>query len=294
MKTKLVTLIALAASVVVTGAKASLPSYDYIKSGAVTIALTSSYEVGGFDGDYHNTITDTDSLYRDQYKSNVAKAKYGNAEFIADIIDNANYNYFENDFLPSYLQPLLETDASDWSLIYVESDYFDYENDSGFFLVNSDNGDVVYVGGYYTGDSSPLNLYYGTGISAESGLYTEIRDGGDFVSSTNKYRFKAQETTYITFTPYYNYDYGYDDYQFYTTGLLSYSSSVTESYDGESVSYVYKPSTASIKNIIGDDDGDDDVIFTGSLKTAALRDVTDEELAYSILYAYDQWANWYD
>ncbi len=275
-------------------------------SGSLTIALTKTYEEGGYPSNedtYENVLTDTATTYRYQYKSLSKTAKITNTQFIQGLID------------ADYLDE--ESSASDWSLILVEDEYFGYEFNSyeSVFAVSDEYG-VVYVGnagsGEFYGDEFPLMASRsGDSIDAESSVYTYsyVSDGEDRENTkeVGKGRVKSKELLAIFIALPYTYYEGEDSYTelspAFMLGVNSYgfSFSYTDDYVNDSYQSSYAPTASSITGLVGTDGGlfggprrgYNSAIYTGSIKVAALRTVTDEGLLegmyFAISDAYGYW-----
>lgn len=308
-----------AAASLLLASTAAMASVPVAKTGALTIGLTAAYTEGGFAGGEYETVL-SESPYRSQYKSVAKTAKFTNTEFIQALIDG---EYLEEssasdwNLVVAYLQ-----------LDEEESPYIDT---TAFFAIGNSNvgNAVVYLGGddfYGPYGEFPLSVVsdfeglYGESIS-ESSVYTETASGYAY-----KGRARGKESSLITmFVPVpYNYEY-YDSQQeayFVATeyrpilltaiGVNNFNESYSYSYnnDTETELDIYTPAASSITSIVGatsdygyDNDGGDELgydsplvgaIITGSLKAAALTDVTDEELMYTLFQTYFNAVGYYE
>lgn len=242
------------------------------KVGNVTFALTLTYEEGGFDGEYYKTVTDTDTSYKQLYKSMIKSSKYSTKELIADL-----YDRYE-----------LPGSAGDYSIKYVESEDSEFR---GFFIVNKAGDVAVYIGGDVdTNRSLPINTYYvddyNDTLYNETGSYVS-KQSGNIRTSTWTSSWNSQTCgTYIYFNPRNEEDY------FETFALVkgggSYKSS--EKYDSVEEDYfdeteTYTVSATSITDIIGTN-YDDGLTLTGSVKISALKDTADVGVFYDAFIYY--------
>ncbi|MBC8039786.1 MAG: hypothetical protein H7Y06_04520 [Opitutaceae bacterium] len=242
------------------------------KVGTVTFALSVTYEEGGYDGEYDKIVTDTETAFKELYKSTIKTEKYSTKELVADL-----FARFE---LPGA--------ATDYSIKYVESEEDEFR---GFFIVNKAGTVARYIGGDYdTNTDLPINTYYvgdyNETLYSESGSET-AKKTGDIWSTSASYSWKTQTCgTYIYFNP-------LDEDYFETFALVQGGGSYKESYKYNDVTEEetdykesYTVAATSITGIIGTDYNEDGNILKGSVTIAALKDTADVELYYNAFQLY--------
>ena len=259
MKTKLVALAALLLACVYP----SVASADPLPTGkiaGVTIAFTFTYDVGGYPtkgksvtksdgGGYYKLLTNTPTVYKEAYSSILTTSKYGNTEFLTDLINN------------EVLDP--STKAGDWKIVYVEV----ANNETrGFFAVNKKTSSVVFIGGY---DQScyPINL-----VSKDGSGYTEnYTDTTTYnamhatLSQTEVGSYKGVESYCLKLKPYNN------STIFKANGLLYIQGTYSSDYFNDI--YTYTAATTTLSGLVGDDG--DGTIIGGSLSIDGLIPLKD-------------------
>lgn len=236
------------------------------KVGNVTVALSASYEIGGFNKgeDYYKITKDTDTQFTELYKSAIAREKYGNKQLIEDLMERYD----------------LEGKVSDYSLRFVEADEF-----SGYYIVNKDLSVVIYIGGSYSSSTSqPINTYYAddegnyfTPAYAGSGSENSVLKNG-VTTYTGKGNYKVEGAApYIYLNP------TDEDYvEAFSLRKGGYSYSYSEKYTEEDGYFdeksTYSVPASSYSDIVGTDYYGTTV--TGSIKTSALKDTADVTVYY--------------
>ena len=260
MKKLLPTLVALFATTF--SAQAAAPIATPGQVSAVTIALTTTYQTGGFtlskspkalikgSNSYYNTVTDTATAYKQLYSSVIKTGKYTNKEFIADLITKGT----------------LTGSASDWKLNYVTNNDF-----SGIFAINKDGTTVVYLGGY-TSNGPAISINQNVSAYNENGTDTQTRLNYVTQQETRKSSYTGLDTVSIVLTP-------LSGETISTTALSTSSGTYTQTQDRvkETSSSSSTQDTTTFSNIIGDDNGYSDygVIFTGIITIGTLNNVKD-------------------
>ena len=243
--------------------------------GSVTIALATQYEVGGFsngnvksvgklrEGSYNKIVTNTATAYKEYYSSVIKIGKYTNQEFIADLVSAEK----------------LASPASQWRLVYVS--IYSQEID-GVFAVNKANTQAVYLGGYVSDSGLPVNLRSNNGHAYnETDVNAATRvNFGEYTTQVRSGSYTGLETYSITLN---TYTYAY------LTGLASFQESYSRTWD-----YVHEKYTSTrtiggttFSNIIGDDDDNMGMIFTGSITFGRLYNQADTKIfqtAYNYYY----------
>lgn len=212
-----------------------------VKVGSVTFALV------------HTTYTEnyketpTDKLYKEVYKYTDVKSKYGNKEFISDLITKG----------------VLTGAVTDWSLKFVDVNDGDFQ---GFFALNK-SGTAVYL------SSSVIDQDF-IGGYAFSGTYnytTTIKDGVDQIYKENtSWKETDKVELYLSplsgsdliLTAFHHFGYSYNEvYNELTDSLISES---------------YSRPASSFDSIVGHDDNDTEGgLISGSIKISALKDAAD-------------------
>ena len=242
--------------------------------GPVTVALVTQYQVGGFEGktksvgkrqnnSYYKIYTNSSTAYKEYYSSVIKTGKYTNQEFFADLVSAEK----------------LAAPASQWRLVYVSIYSQEIE---GVFAVNKAGTMAVYLGGYYADSNLPFNIRYNNGSAYnETDVTTEVRVDGQPALRTYSGAYTGLETVSITLN---TYSYAY----------LNALSTSNESYT-QTTDYVHEKSTRSttvgataFTNIIGDDDDNIGVIYTGAISIGRLFNQADTTIYKT---AYDNYYN---
>lgn len=209
------------------------------KIGNVTISLTQTS-----DEWTEKRVKATDTVIQDVHQGKIVKAKFGNKEFITELL--------AEEILPS-------GPVADWSLKYVEIG--NSKRFGGFFAVKKD-GTVVHIS---------ENLRIRTkGNYAESGkeTVTQTLSGQSVVSTNSKRSYKETSTVVVQLSA------GNDSIDLH--GVANESGTQDETY-GElelSDSEKYTKRDSSFTGLSGGDE-DEGPIFTGALSISALKDTAD-------------------
>jgi hypothetical protein len=244
------------------------------KIGDVTIALTLSYQEGGYrneDGSPSDSkFTETDTQTKVLLKTVIKKAKYSNKEFLSDLITKG----------------LLTGSASDWSIKYAEID--DYIK--GFFAVNK-TGQVIYLGGLRVDGDEPIVLQNGAGqIASVSGNQTaNYKPGGKITENIKDfgYAYTTDETSTISVVLRPTND---SDNDIETSGLRKsrarLSLKIVAVTEKETLGYTVPAS--SFTDLVGDSTTEEDngTIVQGSINISPLKDIEDTS-AYEEAYPYE-------
>jgi hypothetical protein len=219
----------------------ALAAVPPVKVGSVTFALVHTTYIED------HKVTPSDKLEKEVYKYTNVKSKYGNKEFIADLITKG----------------VLTGAVADWSLKFVDVDDDEFQ---GFFALNK-SGTAVYL------SSSVIDSDF-IGGYAFSGTYnytTTIKDGVDQISKENtSWKETDKVELYLSplsginliLTAFRNFGYSYNEVYNEVTDTL--------------VSESYSLSASSFDSIVGHDDNhSQNGIISGSIKISAMKDAAD-------------------
>ena len=267
MKTKLVALAALLLACVYPSVAAADP-LPTGKIAGVTIAFTFTYDVGGYPtkgksvtksdgGGYYKLLTNTPTVHKEAYSSILTTSKYGNTEFLTDLINN------------EYLDP--STKPSDWKIFYVE---VANSETRGFFAVNKKTSSVVFIGGYDQ-SCSPINLSSkdGSGFTENYTDTTTYDAMHTILTNTEVGAYKGVESYCLKFKP-------NSDTTFRSYGLLYTQGTYNDDYTKDIYTYTSAPTTLS--GIVGDDG--ESTIIGGSISIDALITTLKDASAYVTAY----------
>ena len=258
MKTKLVALAAL----LLASVYPSLASADPLPTGkiaGVTIAFTFTYDVGGYPskdrdvkfskGGYYKVLANTPTLHKEAYSSILTTTKYGNIEFLTDLI---NYDVLDS-----------STKAGDWKIVYVELSNY---KTGRFFAVNKKTSDVVFIGGYDE-SCSPINLVSkdGSGYTENYTDTTTYNAMHSVLTNTEVGSYKGVESYCLKLKPYNN------STLFKANGLLYIQGTYKDDYFNDI--YTYTAATTTLSGLVGDDG--DGTIIGGSLTIDGLIPLKD-------------------
>ncbi|MFA6962168.1 MAG: hypothetical protein WC205_15540 [Opitutaceae bacterium] len=225
------------AAPIVASAQSAVPG----KVGNVTLALVHTT----YTEDYKETPTD--KSYKEFYNYTNVKSKYGNKEFIADLIDSS----------------VLEGAVADWTIKYL--DYNDGDT-TGLFAVNKD-GSVVYI----NSDIFDTSFLAGYAFSGTYSYVTTIKDDVDQISKEND-SWKETDKVDVYMSP-------FEGAALILTAFHNYGYSYKEVYDELNdtlVSASYSIPASSFSSIVGHDDNDTEGgIISGSINVSALKDTAD-------------------
>lgn len=208
------------------------------KVGSVTFALVHTT----YSEDYKET--EKTNLYKETYTYKNVVSKYGNKEFIADLIEKG----------------VLGGAVADWSLKYVDIEDGEF---TGFFALNK-NGSAVYLNDSVFDDEfiagygfSGVYDYTTTYKNNEAQLYTETESWKE----TDKVELYLSplNSVALILTAFHNHGYSYK----------SVYNEVTET----TVSETYSVPAQSFTSIVGHDDEDvEGGLVSGSINISALKD----------------------
>jgi hypothetical protein len=228
----------------------------------VTIALALSYP----ESPTVKVLTNTSTAYKEIETVSVTKKKYGNKEFISQLI--------ANDILPA------SSAATDWQLKYVTRQE---TGTGGVFAVKKD-GTSVYLGGIYADDEEdgafPINLVPTQGSAfATTTTYTEKRQNFDPFEVTEKRVVKGTQAYSLTLRP-------ADETHANLTGLLTVSG-ITESnfiVATETEANSQKVTTYALTQLVGNTNiasGNGDAVISGSFTLSGFKNVADVSSFFS-------------
>lgn len=243
------------------------------KVGSVTIALSLTYEAGGYDGEYYKVVTDTETTYKELYKSTIKTEKYSTKEFVQDLFSRFS----------------LTGAATDYTIKYVES--IDEEVDiTGFYIANKTGTVAVYIGGNYSDDRTlPISTYnvtyYNRTLYSDSSTET-YKIAGEVWKLSLSGSYKSQVCgTYIYFNP-------LNENYFETFALVKSGGSYkySEDYNPTDESFSnyassYQISASSITGIIGTN-YNEGTTLTGSVNISSLKDTADVTLYQNAFLTY--------
>ncbi len=230
------------------------------KIGFVNVNLMVTTQRGGFNGDEYKIVTDKENEFKELYKTVALKQKYGNSQFIADLLA-----YFG-----------IELPVANFTIRFIS-----FENGfEGYFLVNKDESIIRYLGSHSQGSgygTTPFNTYYATEEYHDSTIYTEssaftekTKNGKTTRTDAGSYKFEAPGT-YI----YFNFQReGQESFECFSLAKGGGSFKGLEVRDSETeiqevFSYVHTVAASTYTGIVGTDyDGS---MLTGSMTVTALK-----------------------
>lgn len=211
------------------------------KVGSITISLTQTS-----DDWTEKLVKDTDTIKQYKYQGKIVKAKFGNKEFIAQLL--------AEEILPGGA-------AADWSLKYVEVG--NSKRRSGIYAVRKD-GTIVDV-------SEGFNIRQ-KGNYAESGqgTFTETYSGTDIIGEADKGSYKETSTVVVNL-------YTGDQGQIEIHGVGNESGTYDETYSDSDIrdNGKYTKAASTYTDLSGGDESYGGPIFTGSITISALKDTAD-------------------
>lgn len=241
------------------------------KVGTVTVNLTVTTEIGGFNGESTKVVIDTETESKELHKTVASKAKYSTKQYISDLL--ARYE--------------LEGVASDYSIKFVVFP----NGDEYYFLVNKDASVIRQIGANSTGSgytTAGISTYYATDDYHESTVYSESssntsKTNNDVTTDSHSGTYTYQAPgTYIYFNPT-----GENRFECFALvkGGGSYKSSATFEGESETPSTSSSSSTVSATNytgIVGTNY--EGAMITGTMTVSALKNVADVTAFYTVLY----------